>query len=63
MKLVIGAAMLVLALGGATTATAQAPQERLDAALAKAKAAGIPVALLESKIAGSRRACYNGCAR
>jgi hypothetical protein len=43
-----------MALGTATTAAAQTPQERIDAALAKAKAAGIPVALLESKVAEGR---------
>ena len=54
MKFVIGAAMIALALGGANTAAAQTPQARIDAAMAKAKAAGIPVALLESKIAEGR---------
>src|SRR5687768_15661868 len=54
MKLVIGAVLIAVALGGADTAAAQTPQARIDAALAKAKAAGIPVALLESKIAEGR---------
>src|SRR5688572_17928715 len=54
MRLVIRAALITLALGGATTAAAQTPQARIDASLARAKAAGIPVALLESKIAEGR---------
>jgi len=37
-----------------TMAVAQAPQERVDAALAQAQEAGIPTALLESKIAEGR---------
>ena len=54
MRLLVRAAVIALALGGATTAAAQTPQARIDASLAKAKAAGIPVALLESKIAEGR---------
>lgn len=37
-----------------TAAVAQAPQERVDAALAQAQEVGIPTALLESKIAEGR---------
>src|SRR5687767_15979527 len=54
MRLLVRAALIALALGGATTAAAQTPQARIDAALAKAKSAGIPAALLESKIAEGR---------
>ena len=46
--------MIALALGGANTAAAQTPQARIDAAMVKAKAAGLPVALLESKVAEGR---------
>jgi hypothetical protein len=54
MNLFTGAAVIALALFGATTAAAQTPQARVDAAMARAKAAGIPVALLESKLAEGR---------
>jgi hypothetical protein len=46
--------MIALALASAKPAAGQTPQERMDAALARAKVAGIPVALLESKIAEGR---------
>ena len=54
MKLLINAVLMALTLAAANTAAAQTPQERVDTALARAKAAGIPVALLESKIAEGR---------
>lgn len=41
-------------LGGAWVAAAQTPQARIDAALARATEAGIPVALLQSKVAEGR---------
>ena len=49
MKLVIGVAVLALATAG--QAFAQTPQERINRGLDRARAAGIPVELLESKIA------------
>jgi hypothetical protein len=53
MKSLIAAAVVALALAGATAADAQVqpPQERINTALARARQTGIPVALLESKIA------------
>lgn len=53
MKLGIGGAVMILALTGADLATAQVqpPQDRINTALARARQVGIPVALLESKIA------------
>jgi hypothetical protein len=54
MRLGVGAAVIALALTGAASAAAQTPQSRIDVALARAKAAGIPAALLESKIAEGR---------
>lgn len=52
MKIVIAAAAVVMLMApGAGVVFAQAPQERVDAALARAREAGIPVALLENKIA------------
>ena len=49
----VAAAVVAMALSGAARVNAQAqpPQERINAALARAQQAGIPVALLESKIA------------
>ncbi len=41
-------------LGGAWVAAAQTPQARIDAALARATEAGIPVALLQSTVAEGR---------
>src|SRR5687767_11494559 len=53
MKAGIVIAVVALAIGGAVAADAQVqpPQERINAALARARQVGIPVALLESKIA------------
>lgn len=52
MKIMITvAAILMLAVPGANLASAQTPEERVDTAVARAREAGIPVALLESKIA------------
>ena len=53
MKFGIGVAVMILALTGADLATAQVqpPQDRINTALARARQVGIPVALLESKIA------------
>jgi hypothetical protein len=53
MKLGIAVVVAVLALSGVRTANAQVqpPQDRINAALARARQVGIPVALLESKIA------------
>jgi hypothetical protein len=45
------AAALVIVLARADAAPAQTTQERVDAAIAHARAAGIPVTLLESKVA------------
>jgi hypothetical protein len=49
----IGVGVMILALAGVDLATAQVqpPQERINTALARARQVGIPVALLESKIA------------
>jgi hypothetical protein len=49
----IGVGVMILALAGADLATAQVqpPQDRINTALARARQVGIPVALLESKIA------------
>jgi hypothetical protein len=52
MRVVAG--VLVVLLGGVLAAAAQTPQARIDAALARATDAGIPVALLQSKIAEGR---------
>jgi hypothetical protein len=53
MRVGIAAAVVALALEctGAALAQAQAPQERINTVLARARQVGIPVALLESKIA------------
>ena len=53
MKVRIGVGVMMLALAGAELATAQVqpPQDRINTALARAQQVGIPVALLESKIA------------
>ena len=53
MKFRMAVAVVVLALAGAAAASAQVqpPQERINTALARARQVGIPVALLESKIA------------
>ena len=53
MKFRIRVAAVALALSGATAANAQVqpPQDRINAALSRARGAGIPVALLESKMA------------
>jgi ABC-type sugar transport system substrate-binding protein len=53
MKLRIGVGVMILALAGVDLATAQVqpPQDRINTALARARQVGIPVALLESKIA------------
>jgi hypothetical protein len=53
MKFGVAVAVAVLALSGAGTANAQVqpPQERINTALARARQVGIPVSLLESKIA------------
>lgn len=53
MRFRIAVAAVALALAGADAANAQVqpPQERINAALARARREGIPVALLESKMA------------
>ena len=53
MKFRIGLGVMILALAGLDLATAQVqpPQDRINTALARARQVGIPVALLESKIA------------
>lgn len=53
MKVRVTVAVVALALAGAVTAGAQVqpPQERINTALGRARQVGIPVALLESKIA------------
>jgi hypothetical protein len=53
MKVRIAVGVMILALAGADLATAQVqpPQDRINTALARARQVGIPVALLESKIA------------
>jgi hypothetical protein len=53
MKYAIAITVVVMALTGVGQATAQVqpPQERINAALARARQVGIPVALLENKIA------------
>ena len=53
MKSRIAVAAVALALSGADAANAQVqpPQERINVALARARQVGIPVALLESKMA------------
>jgi len=50
-RMVIGAAALVLGSASLTVAQTQPPQDRINTALARASQVGIPVALLESKIA------------
>jgi hypothetical protein len=56
MNVRITVAVVALALGGAVAAHAQVqpPQDRINTALARARQVGIPVALLESKIAEGR---------
>ncbi|HEY1306326.1 MAG TPA: hypothetical protein VGF24_22385 [Vicinamibacterales bacterium] len=53
MKFRISLGMMILALAGVSLANAevQPPQDRINTALARARQVGIPVALLESKIA------------
>ena len=53
MKFRIGLGVMILTLAGLDLASAQVqpPQERINTALARARQVGIPVALLESKIA------------
>ena len=51
MKPLIAAVGALILAGGATAAVAQTTQERIDAAVSRARQAGIPVALLESKVA------------
>ena len=53
MKVLIGVGVMMLALAGVDLATAQVqpPQDRINTALARARQVGIPVALLESKMA------------
>ena len=53
MKVRLGVGVMLLALAGVDLATAQVqpPQDRINTALARARQVGIPVALLESKIA------------
>src|SRR5688572_15170914 len=53
MKFRIGLGVMILALAGVDLANAQVqpPQDRINTALARARQVGIPVALLESKIA------------
>ena len=51
MKHAIAVAFVAMALSGGANAQVQPPQERINTALARAREVGIPVALLESKIA------------
>src|SRR6185436_6520408 len=53
MKFRIGVAVMILSLVGVDLATAQVqpPQDRINTALARARQVGIPVSLLEAKIA------------
>jgi hypothetical protein len=51
MKPLIAAVGALILAGGATAAVAQTTQDRIDAAVSRARQAGIPVALLESKVA------------
>jgi len=53
MKFRIGLGVMILALAGLDLANAQVqpPQDRINTALARARQVGVPVALLESKIA------------
>src|SRR5262245_20385192 len=53
MKTVSGAVVLAISLGGAhpSLAQVQPPQDRIDVALARARQVGVPVTLLESKVA------------
>jgi hypothetical protein len=51
MKHAIAVAVVAMALSGGANAQVQPPQERINTALARAREVGIPVALLESKIA------------
>jgi len=51
MKPLIAAVGALILTWGATAAVAQTTQERIDAAVSRARQAGIPVALLESKVA------------
>ena len=53
MRMMIGAAILAFmgAAAGPVGAQVQPPQERIDSAIARARQVGIPVALLENKIA------------
>ena len=53
MKVRIGVGVMILALAGVDRATAQVqpPQDRINTALARARQVGIPMTLLESKIA------------
>ena len=54
MRVVIAAAVLAFVAAAADPATAQTTEQRVNTALARARDAGIPVALLESKIAEGR---------
>jgi len=53
MRAMIGAAMvgLLVSAGGPVLAQVQPPQERINTAIARARQVGVPVALLESKVA------------
>jgi hypothetical protein len=51
MKSLIAAVAVLTLAAGATAAVAQTTQERIDAAVSRARQAGIPVTLLESKVA------------
>lgn len=51
MKSVVTAGCVLMLTAGAAAALAQTTQERIDAAVSRAREAGIPVALLESKVA------------
>lgn len=51
MRILTAAGVALLVTAGADSANAQTPEERINTGLARAKQAGIPVALLESKIA------------
>ena len=53
MKVVIAGAVVMLAIGSGSAAIAQAPspEQRIETAMVRARAAGVPVSLLENKIA------------
>ena len=61
MRIVIGAAMLALVVSGASPVLAQVQptQDRINTAIARARQVGVPVALLESKIAEGKPRAFH----